>query len=160
MSGRARRVHPAVARAGTTRLFLWLAPRVLPRADRAVHRLTGGRWMPSRLFLPSVVLTTTGHRSGRPHATPLCAFRCPDGSRLVAATNFGRPRHPHWSANLLHRPEATVTYGGRTQPVTAHRLSPAAQRAERARSLAILPAYDHYAARVGDRGIRVFRLVP
>ncbi|MEU7133460.1 nitroreductase family deazaflavin-dependent oxidoreductase [Streptomyces sp. NPDC046261] len=160
MSGRTRRVHPVVVRVGTTRLFLWLAPHLLPRVDRAAHRLTGGRWIPSRLFLPSVLLTTTGHRSGRPHITPLCAYRYTDGSWLVVATNFGRAHQPDWSTNLRHRPEATVTCGGRTHQVIAHRLSPAAQRAERARILAILPLYDHYAARAGDRGIRVFHLVP
>ncbi|MEV4432789.1 nitroreductase family deazaflavin-dependent oxidoreductase [Streptomyces sp. NPDC049585] len=159
-SGGDRPVHPVLARVGAGRAFLLLAPHVLPRLDRAVHRLTGGRLLPSRLVLPTVVLTTTGHRSGRPHLTPLCAYRCHDGGWLVAATNFGRPRHPHWSTNLLHTPRATVTWRGVAHPVRAHLLSPAAQHAERARILTVLPVYDVYAARAAGRGVRVFRLQP
>lgn len=152
-----RPIHPLVARAGRTRLFLRLAPRLLPACDRLVHRLTGGRWMPSRLFLPTVLLTTIGHRSGRPRTTPLCAYRYRNGDWLVVASNFGRPRHPAWSTNLLRRPDAVVTWRGRRQPVTARLLSAAEAAAERQRILAVLPVYDDYAARAG-RPVRVFRL--
>lgn len=103
-------IHPWVTRVGRTRLFLALAPRLLPRLDVAGHRLTGGRLLPSRLLLPTVLLTTTGHRTGRPHTTPLCAHKYADGNWLIAATNFGRPHHPAWSTNLLHHPRGTVTH--------------------------------------------------
>lgn len=152
-------ISPLIVHTGRTRLFRHLAPHVLPPCDLALHRLTGGRWLPSRHFLPTVLLTTTGHRSGRPHTTPLCAHRYEDGSWLVIATNFGRPRHPAWSTNLLHHPEATVTIRRRTQPVTARLLHSAEQQAERSRILAILPVYDQYAA-ISGRTIRAFHLAP
>ncbi|WP_200308555.1 nitroreductase family deazaflavin-dependent oxidoreductase [Streptomyces adelaidensis] len=155
----ARPIHPLIARAGRTRLFRRLAPRLLPACDRVVHRLTGGRWMPSRLFLPTVVLTTTGHRSGLPRATTVCAYRYRNGDWLVVASNFGLPRHPSWSTNLLHRPDAVVTWRGRRQPVTARLLSAAEAAAERRRILAVLPVYDDYAGWAG-RPLRVFRLHP
>ncbi|MGW0842218.1 nitroreductase family deazaflavin-dependent oxidoreductase [Streptomyces sp. NPDC002787] len=154
-----RPIHPLVVRAGRTRLFLRLAPRLLPACDRAVHRLTGGRWLPSRLFLPTVLLTTTGHRSGCPRTTPLCAYRYGNGDWLVVASNFGRPEHPAWSTNLLHRPDAVVTWRGHRQAVTARLLSAADAAAERQRILTVLPVYDDYAARAG-RPSRVFRLHP
>lgn len=112
-------IHPWVARAGRTRLFFALAPHLLPRLDVASHRLTGGRLLPSRLLLPTVLLTTTGHRTGRLHTTPLCAHRYADGSWLVAATNFGRPHHPAWSTNLLHHPQGTLTHREHQSPVEA-----------------------------------------
>ncbi|GAA2432279.1 nitroreductase family deazaflavin-dependent oxidoreductase [Streptomyces macrosporus] len=106
-----------------------------------------------------MLLTTTGHRTRRPHSTPLCAFQHDDGSWLVIATNVGRSRHPVWSTNLLHHPRATVHWRGRSVYVTARPLTPAEQQAERPHILAVLPVYDHY-ARLAARDIRVFRLVP
>jgi len=152
-------IHPLVARIGRTRAFTVLAPHVLPRLDRAGHVLTRGRWVPSRLLLPTVMLTTTGHRTGLSRHTPLCADHHDDGSWLVAATNFGRPHHPAWSTNLLRYPHATITVGGRAHPVSAALLTPEQQARQRPRILRILPIYDQYAARAA-RDIRVFRLTP
>ncbi|WP_405467164.1 nitroreductase family deazaflavin-dependent oxidoreductase [Streptomyces canus] len=152
-------IHPWVARAGRTRLFFALAPHLLPRLDVASHRLTGGRLLPSRLLLPTVLLTTTGHRTGRLHTTPLCAHRYADGSWLVAATNFGRPHHPAWSTNLLHHPQGTLTHREHQSPVEAALLPPSQHGAVRPELLRILPVYDHYAGRAA-RDIRIFRLSP
>ncbi|WP_189307671.1 nitroreductase family deazaflavin-dependent oxidoreductase [Streptomyces albospinus] len=158
MSGERRRpVPPLISRIGRTRLFCALAPHLLPVCDRLVHRATRGHWMPSRLFLPTILLTTR-HPNGHSHATPVCAYRYPDGAWLVIASNFGRPRHPLWSDNLLRDPSATVTSGGRDHRVTARLLTLDEVRAERPRILAALPVYDHYAARAAERTLRVFRL--
>ncbi|MCF6524569.1 nitroreductase/quinone reductase family protein [Streptomyces sp. JJ36] len=151
--------HPLLVRLGRTRAFTRLAPHLLPRCDLAVHRLTRGRWVPSSLFVPTVVLTTTGHRTGLPRSTPLCAHPGPDGSWIVVGSNFGLPRHPAWSTNLLHHPQARLTAGGRTRPVTAHLLSEEERNRHRHRIRAAVPVYDTYAARA-QRDIRVFRLVP
>ncbi len=160
MSGeRTRPVHPLISRLGRTRLFYALAPHLLPACDRLAHRATRGHWMPSRLFLPTILLTTR-HPHGHPHTTPVCAYPYPDGAWLVIASNFGRPRHPLWSENLLRHPPATVTSGGRNHPVTACLLTPEEVRAERPRILTALPVYDHYVARAANRPLRVFRLVP
>ncbi len=44
---------------------------------------------------PLLVLTTTGARSGQPHATLLGYLR--DGERLIViAAKQGAPRHPDW----------------------------------------------------------------
>ncbi|MEU7226430.1 nitroreductase family deazaflavin-dependent oxidoreductase [Streptomyces chrestomyceticus] len=153
-------VHPLVARIGVSRLCLFLAPRLLPVLDLAVHRLTRGRWLPSRLVLPAGLLTTTGHRTGRCHTVPLCAYAFVDGSWLVAATNFGRDHHPAWSTNLLHHPHAVLTWRGRQHQVTALHLSPHQVSAFRPQILTVLPFYDDYATRAGHRAIRVFHLRP
>ncbi|WP_104530838.1 nitroreductase family deazaflavin-dependent oxidoreductase [Wenjunlia vitaminophila] len=152
-------IHPLIARIGGTRTFRVLGPHLLPAVDRSVHRLSKGRWVPSRLVLPTVLLTTTGRRTGRQRTTPLCAHRYPDGGWLVAGTNFGRRHHPAWSTNLLHHPIATVSWRGHTERVTARRLRPEELAEERAHLLRIVPVYDTYAALAG-RDVRVFRLTP
>lgn len=157
---RARRIHPVIARIGASRPFLRLAPRWLPALDLLGHRLTQGRWLPSRLFLPTVLLTTTGHRTGRSHTVPLCAASLPDGGWLVVATNFGRPCHPAWSTNLLHHPNAAIHWHGYTYPVTARLLTGAERTEARPLVLAILPVYDRYAATAANRDIRILRLDP
>lgn len=152
-------IHPLIVHIGRTRAFRRIAPRLLPPCDRMVHRLTHGRWMPSRLFLPTLVLTTVGHRTGRLRTTPLCAYRSPDGSWLVAATNFGRPYHPAWSTNLIHHPKATVAWQGTPYLVTAHRLTAAEHAAARPHVIEMLPLYDHY-HHTAQREVRTFRLTP
>lgn len=151
--------HPLFVRLATSRAVLRIAPHVLPRCDLLVHRLTRGRLLPSRLVLDTIVLGTTGHRSGTSHATPLAAHRAADGTWLVVGSNFGRPQHPAWSTNLLHHPHATVTAQGLSQQVRATQLTTHDKEQQRNRILLAIPFYDTYAARTG-RDIRVFCLTP
>lgn len=152
-------IHPLVVRIGRTQGATALLQLVLARIDRTCYRLTSGRWVPSRWLLHTVMLTTTGHRTGQPRLTPLCAHRRADGSWLVAGTNFGRPRHPAWSTNLLRCPRATITVNGHTLPVDATLLTPEQRTEQRSHILRIHPLYDNYASRV-TREIRVFHLLP
>lgn len=131
---------------------------MLVPADRITARLTGGRLVALGL-VPSLLLTTVGRRSGRPHHTPLLGV--PDGDAIVViGSNWGGPRQPAWALNLLAQPEATVTRGGQRFPVRAHRLAGAER--DRAWLLALRhwPAYRTYAARAGERELYVFRLQP
>jgi deazaflavin-dependent oxidoreductase (nitroreductase family) len=154
-----RAAHPFTVRIGTSRLALRLLPRVLPAVDLLAHRLTGGRWLPSRHFLPTALLTTRGHRTGRPHTVPVCAYPFADGSWIVVASNFGQPHHPLWSTNLLHHPQGQLAWANRRQRVSARRLSGQQQQSVWPQILALLPAFDHYAART-SRPLRIFRLIP
>ena len=142
-----------------TRAFALVGPKIVPRMDRAVHRLTGGRILMSRSLVPTLLLITTGHRTGHLRRAPMTCLPEPDGSFLVVGSNWGRPAHPHWSTSLLHRPEATVSYRGHNIPVAA-RLLEGAERAEAwPRLLRVWPVYDRYTLRSGRR-LRVFRLEP
>ncbi|MEU4568510.1 nitroreductase/quinone reductase family protein [Micromonospora sp. NPDC023956] len=134
------------------------AGRLLVPADRLVGRLTRGRVVALGL-IPSLLLTTTGRRSGRPRSNPL--LYVPDGEAyVVVGSNWGQPRQPAWTSNLLAEPTAGVTLRGRRIPVRAD----LATGTERERLWRLLvtewPAYRTYAQRAGDREIRVFRLVP
>lgn len=147
-----------VQKVSSTRGFAKVAPHVIPALDRAVHRLTGGRYLLSTRMLPGVILTTTGARSGLPRRTPLACMPEDDGtSWLLVGSNFGRPGHPAWSHNLLAHPEAVISWKGRDVPVTARLLT----GQERARAWTALlefwPPYATYQARV-TREIRLFRI--
>ncbi|MFF5206107.1 nitroreductase family deazaflavin-dependent oxidoreductase [Streptosporangium sp. NPDC000396] len=144
-----------------TDVFAKVGPKVVPRMDRVAHRLTGGRLVMSDGLIPTLILTTTGAKSGEPRVAPLaCLPEDGDGGGfLVVGSNFGRAHHPAWSGNLLKTPEATVSFRGREIPVTG-RLLTGEERAEAwSRLLRIWPVYDRYTEKSG-RDIRVFRLTP
>lgn len=152
------RLRAAVTAVSATPAFVRLAPRVVPPVDRVLHRATGGRFGLSTLIVPSLVLTTTGAKTGLARQTPLASY--PEGgSWYVVGSNFGRSHHPAWTHNLLAHPDATVTYGGRTVPVMAHRLDDAEVAAVWPHLVARWPGYDRY-AEVAGRELRVFRLDP
>ncbi|MFE7317091.1 nitroreductase family deazaflavin-dependent oxidoreductase [Streptomyces sp. NPDC057555] len=146
-----------VQRLSATRAFARIAPHVIPALDRAVHRLSGGRALLSTRLLPGVVLTATGARSGRPRRTPLACVPQDDGGWLLVGSNFGRPGHPAWTANLLKNPDAEVSWRGRDIPVRARLLTGAERARAWRRAVAFWPPYAAYQARV-EREIRLFRL--
>jgi deazaflavin-dependent oxidoreductase (nitroreductase family) len=108
--------------------------------------------------VPTLLLTTTGRRSGAPRTTPLIYGR--DGDEyLVVASMGGAPQHPNWYHNLLVEPSAHIQ-------VLAEHLSVAARTAgedEKPRLWKIMtdlwPNYDVYQTRT-DRVIPVVVLTP
>jgi deazaflavin-dependent oxidoreductase (nitroreductase family) len=140
-------------------VFRAVGPKVVPPVDRLLSRLTGGRVVLSGGMVPSLVLETTGARSGQCRGTPLACLPEADGSFLVVGSNFGRERHPAWTANLRAHPEARVTYKGTTTAVTAALLDAAEKAAVWPRLTEVWPNYDRY-TEVSGRDLRVFRLLP
>lgn len=151
-------ITPIVRKMAAAPWFSKVAPTFLPPLDRQLYRLSGGRLMVAQYLLPSMVLTTTGSRSGLARPTPLVCL--PDGDDfVVVGSNYGREKHPAWTGNLLHEPAAEVAFRGRTIPVTARLLEGAERAAIWPRLIEIWPVYDHYTERSG-RDLRVFRLTP
>lgn len=152
-------VGRAMRTMATSNAFRRVGPKVVPAVDKALHRLTGGRVIVSRLLVPSLLLTTTGARSGLPRETPLACVPDDDGGWWVVGSNFGQAKHPAWTGNLLADPMATVSYGKRTTSVRAHLLSDDEKAATWPRLVATWPAFDDYVESSG-RNLRVFHLVP
>ncbi|MFE6888582.1 nitroreductase family deazaflavin-dependent oxidoreductase [Streptomyces sp. NPDC057694] len=150
-----------VQKVSSTRTFARLAPHVIPAMDRAVHRLTRGKVLVSAQMLPGVILTARGARSGLERRTPLACMpeEGPDGPAtwLLIGSNFGRPGHPAWTANLLAHPDAEINWRGTDIPVTARLLNSAEREEAWAAALKFWPPYAAYQARI-DREIRLFRL--
>jgi len=144
-------------RAGRAEWFARVARPLVP-LDRALGRLSRGRFVAFGLpGLPSLLITTTGRRSGEPRSNPL--LYAPDGQAFVVlGSNWGQRHHPAWTANLLAHPEAMVTVDGERIPVRA-RLVTGAERARlRELMLGIWPGYAGYERRSGGRDLRLFRL--
>ncbi len=139
--------------------FRWAAPKVLPRAHRVLHHMSGGRWMFDSKAQPMCMLTTTGARSGQPRETPLAAVPVEDDKLLVVGSNFASDKHPAWTGNLLAHPDATVTFRGRTYPVRSRLLSGDERSARWDELLTWFPNWSDY-TEVTDREFRVFELQP
>ncbi|MFL5995992.1 MAG: nitroreductase family deazaflavin-dependent oxidoreductase [Streptomyces sp.] len=147
-----------VQRVSSTRGFARVAPHVIPALDRAVHRITRGKFLLSAQMLPGVVLTSTGARSGLTRRTPLACMPEDKGRTwILIGSNFGRDGHPAWTANLLAHPEASVSWKGQDIEVTATLLTGEERAAVWKTALAFWPPYATYQARV-EREIRLFRI--
>lgn len=152
------RIGRTVRRVAASPAFRRVGPKVVPPFDRFLHRVTGGRVVLSQILVPSLVLTTTGRRSGLDRQSPLACVPA-DGGWWVVGSNFGREQHPAWTGNLLADPRASVSYRGRDVAVVARLLDDDEKAAVWPRLVAVWPAYDDYVASSG-RNIRVFRLDP
>lgn len=127
--------------------------------DRLLLPLTKGRLTFSRLLYPTLLLTTTGARSGLPRATPLIYFR--DGGRLVLlASNYGEARHPAWYHNLRATPRALVTVDGATAPFLAREAEGAEREELWRKAVAFYGGYAAYSRRAGGRRIPIMLLEP
>ncbi|GGQ62873.1 nitroreductase/quinone reductase family protein [Couchioplanes azureus] len=146
-------------RLGSRRWFASLGRRLAP-LDGRLYRLTGGRWsVIGRHELPSLLITTTGRRSGLPRTHPLL-YATDGDAYVVVGSNWGQAHHPAWSANLIADPAARVTVGDREFGVRAT-LTTGAERDRLWRMVQeIWPGYAAYARRADGREIRIFRLVP
>ncbi|MGN6577679.1 MAG: nitroreductase family deazaflavin-dependent oxidoreductase [Nocardioides sp.] len=145
----------------STRPGAWFFSKTLARLDRATDRLTRGRVsLPEVLAgLPSLVLTTTGRKSGQARATHLVAVPLGDTLALLG-TNFGQPHTPAWVLNLEADPRASVTYRGVSRVVVA-RPATGPERAEiLANSSGVYGGYRKYQQRISGRRLRMFVLEP
>lgn len=151
-------VRSVVAPVTRTRAFRAVAPVVLPPVERALARLTRGRFQLSAVLVPSLVLHTIGARSGEPRDTYLMYTPVGGGRLVVAGTSFARDRHPAWTYNLLAHPDAAVSIRGRRFDVRA---TPVTDDGERdalwARIEAQWPGYRAY-ERESGRVVRLFVL--
>lgn len=151
----------ALQRFASTRGGAWLFSKSIAPIDRAVHRISRGRFtLPEVLAgLPVIMVTTTGRRSGEPRTSPLVGV--PVGGHLaIVGTNFGQRSTPGWVHNLETDAAARVGYRDREVPAVARPASDD-ERVEIFRTAAgIYPGYDKYQERITGRTIRIFVLEP
>jgi deazaflavin-dependent oxidoreductase (nitroreductase family) len=102
--------------------------RRIGRIHAWLYRGTGGVVGHWSGHVHSLLLTTTGRKSGAPRTVPLAYM--PDGEGYVlVASNGGADRDPAWWLNLKEHPNARIQVGSRCLEVVAAR----ADGAERAR---------------------------
>jgi deazaflavin-dependent oxidoreductase (nitroreductase family) len=106
--------------------------RFLTRLHRGIYRLTGGIVGGNAGGLPTMLLTTTGRKSGEPRTVPLPYFRAPASygdAVVVVASYAGNAKNPEWYANIVANPEVTVQIGFRRRKIRAETVT-GEQRAE------------------------------
>ena len=146
MSARAR----ALRTLGRRRWFAAAGRRFGAPLDRMLLRASGGRLASTAGVVPTMLLSTTGRRTGRTRTTPV--MYVPDGERFVVSSeNFGQQRPAAWPLNLAADPRATVQVGGRTVACRARRLDDAEADRYWPRLVEAWPAHEAYRARSGAR---------
>jgi deazaflavin-dependent oxidoreductase (nitroreductase family) len=134
--------------------LLHLAPRI----DKVLIPPTNGRLSSAGIGRVGLV-TTTGAKSGLQRTHPLTLIKDSDGL-LAIGSNYGRAKHPGWSANLLAHPECTVEFMAPTAPYRAELLTDEARASAWAAAVDFYAGYERYRASCSPREIRVFRLRP
>lgn len=151
-----RRLWTPFLASGPGRAFIRYVAQPL---DRLLLPLSRGRLTFSRLVFPTLMLRTTGARSGQPRDTPLLFMR--DGPRLVVlASNYGEVRHPAWYHNLRATPRALVTLDGATRPYSAREATGAERDTLWRQAVALYGGYASYQRRAGPRAIPIIVLEP
>jgi deazaflavin-dependent oxidoreductase (nitroreductase family) len=103
--------------------------------------------------VPSLILTTTGRKTGEPRDNPLIYATVGD-DYIVIASQGGAPTHPHWYHNLLAEPRVEVQVKADRFAATA-RVAEGVDRDRLWRMMAeTWPSYDVYQSRT-DRVIPV-----
>jgi deazaflavin-dependent oxidoreductase (nitroreductase family) len=134
----------------------WLIRSLTPLDRRVLIRSRGRYTVLGPIGAPTLLLTTTGAKSGLPRTSPL--LYCRDDARLlVIGSNFGQAHHPAWTGNLRANPDATVTIGGVDVPVRAHPLAGDERQRGIDAFIELTRVYAAYLDRT-DRDIRVFAL--
>jgi deazaflavin-dependent oxidoreductase (nitroreductase family) len=132
--------------------------RLAPRIDRIVIPCTKGRLSSAGIDKVGLV-TTTGAKSGQSRTQPLALIDDGDGL-LAIGSNYGRPPHPSWSANLIAHPECGVEFRGPKAPYRAALLEGDEREKAWATAVDFYAGYERYRAKCAPRQIRVFRLTP
>jgi deazaflavin-dependent oxidoreductase (nitroreductase family) len=139
--------------------FVAVGKHTIPRLDRVLYKVTGGRYgAMSPSGIPGLLLTTVGRKTGKERSVPLLYVEH-EGKYYLTGSNWGQEHHPVWTLNLMANPEATLTIKGKKIPVTARLL----EGEERTGIWPVLietwPNFDVYTERSG-RELRVFELTP
>lgn len=91
----------------------WIADHIkLYETDPEKARLWDSTPLGGPGVLPTLLLTTTGRRSGTARALPLIYGELAD-SYVVIGSKGGMPTHPLWYENLLAKPECELKVGAK-----------------------------------------------
>ena len=138
----------------------WIAEHIeLYRSDPEKARLWDSTPVGGPGVLPTLLLTTTGRKSGEPRSLPLIYGEA-GKSYVVIASKGGMPKHPIWFTNLEANPNCELMVGAKHVKARAR----VAEGAERERlwkqMVAIYPPYDQYQKNATPRVIPVVVLDP
>jgi proline iminopeptidase len=110
------------------------------------------------MTVPSLLLTTTGRRSGEKYMFPLFYGEV-GASYFVIASKGGAPRHPGWYQNILADPAVEVQVGTKRMKARARTAAGAERTRLWEKALKFWPPYADY-QRKTEREIPVVVLDP
>ena len=129
----------------------WLNKQMIRRQ----RRKTSGGAVPGQ---NTVVLTTTGAKTGQPRETLLGSFPDGDNAWLIVASFGGNAKNPAWYHNLAAHPDQVeIEVRGRKVKVTPVQLAGAEREDAWQRIVTASPRYAGYATKT-DREIPIIRL--
>lgn len=112
----------------------------------------------SDMTVPSLLLTTTGRKSGDKYIFPLF-YGEDDGRYIIVASKGGAPEHPGWYRNLVADPNVEVQVGTKKLRARARTVSGEERARLWEKSLQFWPPYADYAKKT-QREIPVVVLEP
>ena len=115
----------------------------------------GHEWRPG---VPTLLLTTTGRKSGIKRRTALIYGR-DNADYVIVASKGGSPEQPAWYLNLEADPEVEIQVFDEVLPVVARTVGGEERERLWALMRQIWPAYDEYQTKT-DREIPVVVLSP
>ncbi len=134
--------------------------RIVERLEALIRFASSGRFGVLDLIgLPNVQITTSGRKTGLARTATVQDVPS-DGGLLVVGSNWGRERHPSWSANLMASERVTVRRRGHRFVATVRLLTGEERDTAWATVLAQWPNYQVAQDRAGSRRLRLFLLTP
>jgi deazaflavin-dependent oxidoreductase (nitroreductase family) len=131
------------------------------RVHEKLYKGTDGRLGHRMLGVPTLLLRTTGRRSGTTRTNGLVYAR--DGDNyLVVASNGGADRPPAWLLNLSAKPDVEIQIGRERQRATARVIEPSDPNYERLWKVVNAHNRDRYTAyqQKTSRPIPIVALTP
>jgi deazaflavin-dependent oxidoreductase (nitroreductase family) len=121
-----------------------------------------GHMMPlpsSKAPVPTLLLTTTGRKSGEKFLFPLIYGKAGE-SYVIIASKGGAPEHPGWYRNLLANPAVELQVADRKLKAKARTATGAERTTLWSQMAALFPPYNDYQRKAGGREIPVVVLDP
>ena len=109
-------------------------------------------------LVPTLLLTTTGRKSGKQQILPLI-YGEHEGAYVIVASRGGAPSHPAWYLNLTAHPKVEVQVEARRLRARARTATAVERSALWNEMVGIYPPYADYQART-EREIPVVLLEP
>ena len=131
------------------------------KVHERIYKATDGRLGHKMIGVPSLLLRTTGRRSGQTRTNGLVYARDGD-DYLVVPSNGGADKAPGWLHNVRAKPEVEIQIGRERQKGTARVVGPSEQSFERLWKIVNENNRDRYTEyqKKTDRPIPVVAITP
>jgi deazaflavin-dependent oxidoreductase (nitroreductase family) len=131
------------------------------RVHEKIYKATDGRVGHNMIGVPTLLLRTTGRKSGETRTNALVYAKDRE-DYLVVASNGGAPKNPAWLHNVRAQPDVEIQVGRERRPATARVVEPSDPEYARMWQIVNENNKDRYTAyqERTSRPIRVVALTP